>query len=103
VSSKWPLTFDGKEIGQFNTEKARGVFAARVLNVVRILSENPSLLSDSPHPKIPESNLTARNYAVWLLKNAKVWGVKRACDMVEAAMPSHPQYSDNVVPFPKRG
>jgi hypothetical protein len=75
------------------------------LNEVRsTLADNPAWLTDQPHPKLPYSNLTARDYAVWLLDNAQSFsGMLRAFRVVvpkKAPPPAPPQYSDNVIPFP---
>jgi hypothetical protein len=69
-----------------------------------LLDDYPSLLADVPHPKLPESELTARDYAIWLLANAQYPGMWRALDLVfEAydALPAEPSYEGtNVIPFP---
>jgi hypothetical protein len=46
--------------------------------------QNPSLLTDQPHPKI--STMTARDYAEWLIDNATYQGVTRALHMIADAL-----------------
>jgi hypothetical protein len=78
----------------------------RVTSAKKTLNEHPGLLANEPHPKLPPgSNLTARNYAAWLLDNAGRAGRTKACVMVERAMvgvpapPDEIPYGEHVIPF----
>jgi hypothetical protein len=72
----------------------------------RRLAENPSLLAGEPHPVLPTSNLTARDYVEWLLNNTVSYdGIIRALGLIHKASrtPVEAPLGDNVIPFRPRG
>ena len=97
---KWVARRGGQIICRFKTKRELERFFDALRDVRFLLDGDPAWLADQPHPKIPNSNLTARDYAVWLLDHAASFsGMLRAFRLV-IGPPARPRYTDNVIPFP---
>ena len=98
--SRWHDKRDLETIQSFNTKAEAEALYAYIGEAVSTIDLHTTLLADQPHPKLPDSNLTARNYAVWLLMNAKLPGICKAIELVQEAVEQRPHYTDNIIPFP---
>ena len=84
----------------FRTEAEAKAFINSLGEACVTFVKHPTLLADKPHPKLPGTDLTARDYASWLLNNAKYPGLCRAIDMIMEAKERMPRYGGNVIEFP---
>ena len=76
---KWVARRGNQIVCRFKTKRELQAFFAALGDVISMLEGDRALLADRPHPKILNSNLTARDYAVWLLDHAESFsGMLRA-------------------------
>ena len=66
---KWVVRRGNQVIGRFKTKRELHAFFAALTEVIDTLEADRALLADQPHPRIPNSNLTARNYVVWIMRS----------------------------------
>jgi hypothetical protein len=87
----WRVYRGNHLIHRYRTKKEITTFLLAMEQLQDLLAKRPDLLASRPHPKIPNSNLTARDYAVWLLDNATSYsGVMRATKMIVLALADPP-------------
>jgi hypothetical protein len=98
-SQRWQLRRGNELIWRFKTKGELQTFLRAIDEARDLLAENPGLLTDQPHPKIP--TMTARDYVEFLFDNATSYrGVKKAMVLIcmAIAYPSVPTAPDNVIP-----
>jgi hypothetical protein len=103
--TRWVVRRGEEPIWRFITKREAVSFLDAVKAAYLMLFRYPELLANYKHPKLPGSNLTARDYVIWLLDNAQYLGVRRALDIFDAVVKAPPQpepvtYTDNVISFP---
>jgi hypothetical protein len=108
----WRFGRDETLIWRYATKHDAQTMLHRIDKAYEILENYPELLADEPHPKLPESELTARDYAIWLLANAQYNGIWRALELVvnglgllmdrEEEAEKAKYEGTNIVPFPKK-
>jgi hypothetical protein len=97
----WRIRREGMLLCRYHTKDEAVKMLNHIAFACDLLDDYPDLLADVPHPKLPESELTARDYAVWLLANAQYPGTWRALNLVFEAYDAMPRYEGtNVIPFP---
>jgi hypothetical protein len=84
-SGRWQLYRGQNLVWRFKTKKELQAHLDAIECAFRALAENPGLLTDSPHPKIP--TMTARDYAEFLLAHVtSINGLHRALNMIADAL-----------------
>jgi hypothetical protein len=104
AAGRWVALRGPLVIGRFGTRKQCESFMGGVAAAYRQLRDRPTLLTDRPHPKLPRSQFTARDYASFLLDNAtSISGIRRALRMIVETNDADRPHADNVIPFRPRG
>jgi hypothetical protein len=102
--TKWIVRRGDQVMARFDTKTEAFKVIAMIDKAFSILSTRRALLADRPHPRLPKSNLTERDYVVWLLGYAGLNGVQRALGTIALALPVETETrTDNVIPFRPRG
>jgi hypothetical protein len=100
----WIVRRGPTTIRKFKTRREAQVFLNAVGEAYTWLDADPQLLAATPHPRLPGSKLTARDYAYWLLEHGdNADRIRRALRMISEASqpkPSREVWDSNVIPFP---
>jgi hypothetical protein len=85
-NGKWLVRRGPTPIRKFKTRDEAQTFLNAVAEAHARLDADPELLAATPHPRLPGSNLTARDYAYWLLEQGNnADRIRRALRMVSEA------------------